>query len=42
LDKSDGRKLIQLYAMYLWYQDVLQRLEDDTETIKEIIEFLEV
>jgi hypothetical protein len=42
LDKSECSKLIQLYAMYLWYQDVLHRLEDDPVTIKEIIEFLEV
>jgi len=41
LDKTDCNKLIQLYAMYLWYQDVLERLEDDTVIIKEIVEFLD-
>jgi exodeoxyribonuclease VII large subunit len=42
LDKTDCSKLIQLYAMYLWYQDILHHLEDDTDTIKDIIEFLAV
>jgi exodeoxyribonuclease VII large subunit len=42
LDKSDCNKLIQLYGMYLWYEDILVKLEDNTNIIKEIVEFLEV
>jgi exodeoxyribonuclease VII large subunit len=42
LDKTDLNKLIQIYAMHLWYKDVLERLDDDKDIIEEIIEFIEV